>query len=111
MLLQPSPELFELFDDVMLLNDGYVMYYGPRVEVGEYFESMGLKCPASRDIADFLLDLGTNKQRQYESGSVPRFDQQFADAFDKSEIRMRCALHWIPVWTLSSTRRSSNRIS
>ncbi|KAI9985725.1 hypothetical protein PInf_005127 [Phytophthora infestans] len=88
-LLQPSPEVFELFDDVMLLNGGYVMYYGPRAELGGYFEDLGLKGPASRDMADFLLDLGTNKQRQYESGPAPRFAPQFADVFEKSEVRFR----------------------
>ncbi|POM58779.1 Pleiotropic drug resistance protein ABC Superfamily [Phytophthora palmivora] len=67
-LLQPSPEVFALFDDVILLNDGYVMYHGPRAQVLGYFESLGFKCPANRDVADFLLDLGTNKQYQYEDG-------------------------------------------
>ncbi|KAF1793108.1 P-loop containing nucleoside triphosphate hydrolase [Phytophthora cactorum] len=48
-LLQPSPEVFELFDDVLLLNDGYVLYHGPRSEVLSYFEDLGFKCPPSRD--------------------------------------------------------------
>ncbi|EEY55297.1 ATP-binding Cassette (ABC) Superfamily [Phytophthora infestans T30-4] len=61
-LLQPSPEVFALFDDVMLLNDGYVMYHGPREQALDYFESLGFKCPPNRDVADFLLDLSTNKQ-------------------------------------------------
>lgn len=29
-LLQPAPETFELFDDVMLLASGIVLYHGPR---------------------------------------------------------------------------------
>ncbi|ETM01802.1 hypothetical protein L917_01645 [Phytophthora nicotianae] len=70
-LLQPSPEVFELFDDVMILNDGHVMYHGPRSEALGYFESLGFKCPPRRDVADFLLDLGTDKQSQYEVISVP----------------------------------------
>ncbi|KAL3663572.1 hypothetical protein V7S43_011459 [Phytophthora oleae] len=88
-LLQPSPEVFELFDDVLLLNDGYVMYHGPRSEARSYFEEMGLKCPPSRDVADFLMDLGTAKQRQYGTGSVPRLASQFADEFDKSDTHKR----------------------
>ncbi|KUF78768.1 Pleiotropic drug resistance protein ABC superfamily [Phytophthora nicotianae] len=65
-LLQPSPEVFGLFDDVILLNDGYVMYHGPGSMALGHFENLGFKCAANRDVADFLLDLGTNKQQQYE---------------------------------------------
>ncbi|OQR89075.1 ATP-binding Cassette (ABC) Superfamily, partial [Thraustotheca clavata] len=56
-LLQPSPEVYNLFDDVLLLNEGHVMYHGPRALALEYFESLGFKCPPKRDVADFLLDL------------------------------------------------------
>ncbi|GMF16882.1 unnamed protein product [Phytophthora lilii] len=86
-LLQPSPEVYALFDEVMLLNDGYVMYHGPRSEAIGYFEDIGFKCPPNRDEADFLLDLGTDKQRQYEVSPVPRFANQFADEFEKSKIQ------------------------
>ncbi|POM58231.1 Pleiotropic drug resistance protein ABC Superfamily, partial [Phytophthora palmivora] len=88
-LLQPSPEVFELFDEVVLLNDGYVMYHGPRSEALSYFEDKGFKRPPNRDVADFLMDLGTDKQRQYEIGPVPRYANQFADEFEKSDIHKR----------------------
>ncbi|GAB9477836.1 hypothetical protein Gpo141_00014996, partial [Globisporangium polare] len=61
-LLQPAPEVFALFDDVMIMNDGEVMYHGPCGQALEYFENLGFKCPPERDVADFLLDLGTNQQ-------------------------------------------------
>ncbi|EGZ21143.1 pleiotropic drug resistance protein ABC superfamily [Phytophthora sojae] len=92
-LLQPSPEVFELFDDVLLLNDGYVMYHGPRSEAQNYFEDVGFKCPPSRDVADFLLDLGTDKQRQYEVGPIPRTAAQFADEFETSDTHKRMMNH------------------
>jgi ABC-type multidrug transport system ATPase subunit/ABC-type multidrug transport system permease subunit len=85
-LLQPSPEVFALFDDVILLNEGYVMYHGLRSQVQDYFESLGLRCPRGRDVADFLLDLGTDKQRQYEVGTVPRSAQEYAAVFQRSAI-------------------------
>ncbi|KAG2890843.1 ABC transporter G family member 37 [Phytophthora cactorum] len=86
-LLQPSPEVFALFDDVILMNDGYVVYHGPRSEALYYFESLGFERPVNRDVADFLLDLGTNKQQQYEVGPCPSSASEFADAFKKSCIR------------------------
>ncbi|RLN65946.1 hypothetical protein BBJ29_007096 [Phytophthora kernoviae] len=88
-LLQPSPEVFSLFDNVLLLNDGYVMYHGPCNEVLGYFEKLGFKCPPDRDVADFLMDLSTSKQRPYEVGAVPRMVVEFADAFKKSDIHKR----------------------
>ncbi|KAG7388620.1 hypothetical protein PHYPSEUDO_012111 [Phytophthora pseudosyringae] len=48
-LLPPSPEVLNLFDDVVFLNEGHVMYDGPRAEVLSYFDSMGFKCPPRRD--------------------------------------------------------------
>uniref|UniRef100_A0AAV1U8R7 ABC transporter domain-containing protein n=1 Tax=Peronospora matthiolae TaxID=2874970 RepID=A0AAV1U8R7_9STRA len=97
-LLQPSPEVFELFDDV-IMNEGYQMYHGPRAEALSYFESLGFKCPPHRDVADFLLDLGTDKQAQYEvedAGgiSIPRSAGDFAAAFERSSTydRMRTDL-------------------
>ncbi|EEY69760.1 ATP-binding Cassette (ABC) Superfamily [Phytophthora infestans T30-4] len=56
-LLQPSPEVFSLFDDVMILNEGELMYHGPCSQVEGYFEGLGFKCPPGRDIANYLLDL------------------------------------------------------
>jgi ABC-type multidrug transport system ATPase subunit len=29
-LLQPAPETYELFDDIILLTDGQIVYQGPR---------------------------------------------------------------------------------
>ncbi|EEY56183.1 ATP-binding Cassette (ABC) Superfamily [Phytophthora infestans T30-4] len=78
-LLQPSPELFALFDNVMILNEGRVMYHGPGEEALRYFEGLGFKRPPQRDVADFLMDLGTNEQDQYEVRSdVPRSSREFA---------------------------------
>lgn len=87
-LLQPGPEVFDLFDDVMLLNEGHVMYYGPRSEVMSYFAAMDLTCPLFRDPADFLMDLGTSQQRQYETADfgavIPRKAAEFGEIYKNS---------------------------
>ena len=33
-LLQPAPEVYELFDDIMLLSEGHIVFHGPKEEVG-----------------------------------------------------------------------------
>ncbi|POM67096.1 ATP-binding cassette (ABC) Superfamily [Phytophthora palmivora] len=88
-LLQPSPEVFGLFDDVILMNEGQIMYNGPCDEVLSYFNRLGLKCPPHRDTADFLLDLGTFNQSQYESAvhhglTIPQTPDEFAETFKQS---------------------------
>ncbi|CAK4683438.1 unnamed protein product [Aphanomyces euteiches] len=86
-LLQPGLEVFDLFDDVLLLNDGYVMYHGPRDSALSYFESLGFRRPPYRDLADFLLDLGTAQQDQYVVPSnlpPPRLPSDYAALFQQS---------------------------
>ncbi|KAL6508464.1 transcription factor [Orobanche hederae] len=55
-LLQPSPEMVELFDDFILLSDGQILYQGPKEHVVEFFESCGFKCPDRKGTADFLQE-------------------------------------------------------
>ncbi|KAL5184898.1 ABC transporter G family member 39 [Glycine soja] len=65
-LLQPAPETYELFDDIILLTDGQIVYQGPRENVVEFFESMGFKCPERKGVADFLQEVTSIKdQWQY----------------------------------------------
>lgn len=56
-LLQPAPETFELFDDLVLLSDGHIVYQGPREHVVEFFESLGFKLPPRKGVADFLQEV------------------------------------------------------
>ncbi|RLN27113.1 hypothetical protein BBO99_00009105, partial [Phytophthora kernoviae] len=95
-LLQPSPEVFELFDDVLLMNEGSIMFHGNRLDAVPYFEQMGFHCPPRKDVADFLLDLGTNKQDSYiagSPGSVPYQSIDFADRFRESSIFQSTVKH------------------
>ena len=56
-LLQPPPETFELFDDVILLSEGHIVYQGPQELVLDFFESIGFHCPERKSIADFLQEV------------------------------------------------------
>ncbi|KAJ4794727.1 ABC transporter G family member 39 [Rhynchospora pubera] len=75
-LLQPAPETYELFDDIILLSEGQIVYQGPREHVLEFFESMGFKCPERKGVADFLQEVTSRKdQQQTESmhGAINSF--------------------------------------
>ncbi|KAL6876399.1 hypothetical protein ACP4OV_012971 [Aristida adscensionis] len=85
-LLQPAPETFELFDDIILLSEGQIVYQGPREYVLEFFESCGFCCPERKGTADFLQEVTSkkdqeqywaDKQRPYRYVSVPEFAERF----------------------------------
>lgn len=58
-LLQPSPETVSLFDEVILLGEGRILYAGPMQDVEAYFADLGYKSPNFVDVADFLQLVST----------------------------------------------------
>nr|GMC56521.1 pleiotropic drug resistance protein 2 [Ipomoea batatas] len=65
-LLQPTPETYDLFDDIILLSERQIVYQGPKENVVEFFEKMGFKYPTRKGIADFLQEVTSkNDQEQY----------------------------------------------
>ncbi|KAL4605794.1 hypothetical protein ACB092_09G055600 [Castanea dentata] len=86
-LLQPAPEAYDLFDDIILLSEGQVVYQGPKENVLEFFEHMGFKCPDRKGVADFLQEVTSKKDQEqywfrknqhYRYISVPEFAQAFS---------------------------------
>jgi energy-coupling factor transporter ATP-binding protein EcfA2 len=53
-LLQPEPQVYDLFDDVLLLANGRIAYHGPQMAVKPYFSSLGFECTGRKAVADFL---------------------------------------------------------
>ncbi|CAK9153458.1 unnamed protein product [Ilex paraguariensis] len=85
-LLQPAPETFDLFDDIILLSEGQIIYQGPQENVLDFLESVGFKCPKRKGVADFLQEVTSRKdQRQfwfkknkrYRFISVPKLVEHF----------------------------------
>ncbi|KAG6669262.1 hypothetical protein I3843_01G223600 [Carya illinoinensis] len=85
-LLQPAPETFELFDDIILLSEGQIVYQGPRDHILEFFEGCGFRCPERKGTADFLQEVTSRKDqeqywadrtRPYRYISVSEFASQF----------------------------------
>ncbi|XP_059642942.1 pleiotropic drug resistance protein 1-like isoform X2 [Cornus florida] len=90
-LLQPAPETYDLFDDIILLSAGHIVYQGPREEVLEFFESMGFKCPERKGVADFLQEVTSKKdQQQYWARKDEPYsfvtDREFAEAFQSFHV-------------------------
>lgn len=56
-LLQPDPETYEMFDDIILFSEGQIVYQGPREAAVDFFIYMGFKCPSRKNVADFLQEV------------------------------------------------------
>lgn len=53
-LLQPSPEVVALFDELILMGEGRILYAGPVDEVTRHFKSLGYEQPDRMDPVDWL---------------------------------------------------------
>ncbi|KAJ7546115.1 hypothetical protein O6H91_08G025200 [Diphasiastrum complanatum] len=87
-LLQPAPETYELFDDLILLSEGQIVYQGPCSQVLEFFQTMGFRCPERKGVADFLQEVTSKKdQEQYWADREQPYQyvsvKDFADAFSR----------------------------
>ncbi|KAL3620696.1 drug-responsive transcription factor pdr3 [Castilleja foliolosa] len=127
-LLQPAPETFDLFDDIILMGDGRIIYHGPRTEILDFFRSCGFKCPERKGVADFLQEvISRNDQEQYwhetqhpynyvsvdmfsrkykESLHGKKFNDELSVPFDKSKSHKNAIsfnVYSLPKWTLFKT--------
>ena len=54
---QPRSSIFVLFDTLLLLSEGRLMYFGPSAQILTYLTRIGFNCPEFFNPADFYLDL------------------------------------------------------
>ncbi|KAI8335799.1 hypothetical protein BC941DRAFT_429414 [Chlamydoabsidia padenii] len=54
---QPRSNIFKLFDSLLLLATGKLVYFGPANTTSQYFGSIGYSVPSDYNIADYLIDL------------------------------------------------------
>ncbi|KAL6779156.1 hypothetical protein ACKKBF_B18545 [Auxenochlorella protothecoides x Auxenochlorella symbiontica] len=54
---QPRSSIYTLFDDVILLSEGEVLYAGEADRALSYFDAQGHRCPKHYNPAEFLADL------------------------------------------------------
>ncbi|RXH83495.1 hypothetical protein DVH24_005748 [Malus domestica] len=93
-LLQPAPETYDLFDDIILISEGQIVYQGPRENVLEFFEYMGFRCPDRKGVADFLQEVTSKKDQEqywYRKNQPYRYISvtDFVDAFNSFHIGQR----------------------
>ncbi|KAI7731737.1 LOW QUALITY PROTEIN: hypothetical protein M8C21_021628, partial [Ambrosia artemisiifolia] len=99
-LLQPDPQTFELFDDLILLCEGQIVYQGPCNAAVAFFASMGFQCPKRKNVADFLQEVTSVKDQEqywsldghYEYVPVEKFVEAFQSNFLGSSLSRELAI-------------------
>ncbi|RCV33002.1 hypothetical protein SETIT_7G048300v2 [Setaria italica] len=96
-LLQPAPETYELFDDVILMAERKIVYHGPRSCILNFFESCGFKCPRRKGAADFLQEVLSKKdQEQFWSFGDETYNfvtvDQFCERFKACHVGQNLAV-------------------
>ncbi|XP_034472213.1 ATP-binding cassette sub-family G member 4 isoform X2 [Drosophila innubila] len=61
---QPSSKLMQLFDDILVLSNGEVLYSGPQCDMLESFKTAGYNCPQYYNPGDFVLEVGSESSNQ-----------------------------------------------
>lgn len=81
-IYQCSQDAYDLFDKVVVLYEGYQIFFGKANEAKEYFLNMGYECPQRQTTADFLTSLTNPAERVVKPGfekQVPRTPKEFSD--------------------------------
>eukprot|EP01137_Pigoraptor_chileana_P033009 Opistho-2@23286 len=92
-LHQPNRKVFELFDKLLLLTKGRIVFYGPAAKAIDFFAQQGYPCPGLSNAADHFLDVVTVDTRTpeltEETTSRVKFMQ---DAYSNSEFAQMAML-------------------
>ncbi|KAI8027247.1 Pleiotropic drug resistance protein 3 [Camellia lanceoleosa] len=77
-------ETFDLFDDIIFMAEGKIVYHGPCTHVPEFFEDCGFSCSERKGVADFLQEVISKKdQAQYWHQTKQSCNYISADMFSK----------------------------
>merc|ERR1712232_189756 len=85
---QPSSEIFDSFDHLILLNKGRVMYHGSVNDVPAYFEERGNPVPSRYNPADWIMNVAQSipVAQLNEKGFFPDDDRKMGDPINDDEL-------------------------
>ena len=97
---QPRSSIFAMFDDLILLSEGRMLYSGPAFQALSYFEELGHHCPQHYNPAEFLADLIS------VDASTPEAQEQTRYAFSSCSTQTLCLLTTCLSWALPASGTS-----
>lgn len=79
-IYQCSQDAYDLFDNVIVLYEGYQIFFGNAKRAKDFFIDMGYECPQRQTTADFLTSLTNPAERVVRPGyenRVPKNAKEF----------------------------------
>lgn len=89
-LYQAGNGIYDLFDKVLVLDEGKQIYYGPMTQAKPYMEELGFICRDGSNVADFLSGVTVPTERQIRPGyeaRFPRNGEAMLEEYNKSLVK------------------------
>jgi ABC-type sulfate/molybdate transport systems ATPase subunit len=97
-LHQPSSSIFRLFDDLLVLHAGTVLYHGRAQDMIFFYANAGLPCPEQTNPADWALDAISTEEGLAKLTASPDQDEDLdynftvlEEEFEKNYVPVQAA--------------------
>lgn len=88
-LYQAGNDIYDLFDKVLVLEEGKQIFYGPRDQAKGFMESLGFHCNDGANVADFLTGITVPSERRVRPGfesTFPRNAESIHSLYQSSSL-------------------------
>lgn len=104
-IYQCSQEAFDLFDNCILLYEGYQIFQGPVQSAKAYFERMGFECPERQTTPDFLTSITNPAERKLKKSREGKKKKEKKDKRIKKKKVPYTAREFYEYWLNSKEKR------
>jgi ABC-type multidrug transport system permease subunit len=84
-LYQAGNGIYNLFDKVLVLDEGKQVYYGPMKEARPFMEGLGFVCSAGANVADYLTGVTVPTERKIREDMRHKFPRTAMEIRSKYE--------------------------
>ncbi|KAJ5654867.1 ABC multidrug transporter [Penicillium lividum] len=90
-LYQAGNGIYNLFDKVLVLDEGKQIYYGPMADAQPFMESLGFICGEGANVADYLTGVTVPTERQIDPSFTifPENAAAILEKYEQCEIKDR----------------------
>ncbi|KAF5312934.1 hypothetical protein D9619_002752 [Psilocybe cf. subviscida] len=86
-LYQAGESIYDLFDKVLIIDQGRQVFYGPPAEARAYFENLGYASLPRQSTADYLTGCTDPNERRFQPGRSTRDTPASPDALETAFIK------------------------